>query len=514
MVLPVSLLGMTVGALIAASVPRYYVASTDVHFNAEHLLKESDKYLADPLAESLTSARPLIEAEVPEVLRQLGWQEALVDDRDAQAQFVTQVASRVSVNDRGTERRNRLYTDLRITYRDTDGERAATFTNALRDQWIKRQLGELERRGNEELQRVQEQRTLAQEFVSGVAREVMRYESVHKLDPGLRNQNLMVVGNSLAAQLQEDRRYLDVQLLQLGPLNSEIESLRQQLEGQIKPLIEAPPPVIDELLALDLRELQLQIRGIELRLNRVFNEGTPEYETLSKQRAALKEELKAKTPVVERALIPNPLFIELQRRVDSLLGQRRALQGTIDTLRQRIDGLEDQLEKRPRIMQDYDEKLKHLEKAYARLNAIDANLSTVGERVSLVRASKPFDVLRPAQRPPRPTEPNIAILGLLGSLIGLGAAIGLIFALDALRFTYKTIDELERGLPVPVLGGISHVETQIERTQTRRGRVWGSVVAMLLVFLIVAVATLYYVAPARLPTWARDMLDLVLGTGE
>ena len=130
----------------------------------------------------------------------------------------------------------------------------------------------------------------------------------------------------------------------------------------------------------------------------------------------------------------------------------------------------------------------------------------------MVRASKPFTVLAEARRPPRPTEPNIAILGLLGSLVGLGAAIGLIFALDAMRFTYKTIDELERGLQVPVLGGISHVETQVERTQTRRGRVWVSVLAMLFVFLIVAVATLYYVAPARLPTWARDMLDLVLGS--
>src|SRR5690606_41754038 len=102
-------------------------------------------------------------------------------------------------------------------------------------------------------------------------------------------------------------------------------------------------------------------------------------------------------------------------------------------------------------------------------------------------------------------------LPIFGILIGLGIAVGLIFALDAMRFTFKTLDDLERSLPIPVLGGVSHIETVEQRTQTRRSRIVISGFAFLFLFLIVAIVTIYYAQPARLPVWARDILDLVLG---
>lgn len=512
LVVPVSLLGMIIGALIAASVPRFYVASTDVHFNAEHLLSAEARGLVDPLEELLSSARPLIEAQVPEVLRQLGWQEALVDDADERAQFVAEVTSRVTVTDLGTERRNRVHTNLRITYRDTDGKRAGDFANALRDHWISKQLSDLERVGNAQVQIVLERRRQAQEQVDGMVREITRFQSVHKIDPALSGDNLLTVERSRQAQLQEDRRRQEQLQLDLEKLNSEIASLRQQLEGQIQPLIPAPPPAIDPVLALELQELRLQIRGHALKLKWVYNEGTPEHETISKLLASLQEELKAKTPIVERQLVSNPEYLTLQRRLDTLDGERRALEGTIDTLGKRIAKTETELAGLPPLMQEYNEKLEARNRVYQRLAQVEADFNRVSEAALQVRSSKPFDVLREAKRPPRPTEPNIAVLAIIGSLFGLGIAVGLIFAFDVLRFTYKTIDELERGLQVPVLGGVSHVETQIERSQTRRGRFMVSGLAMLLVFLIVAVATLYYVAPARLPVWARDVLDVVLGS--
>jgi hypothetical protein len=90
-VVPVSLLGMIVGGVIAASVPRYYVASTDVHFKAGELLTEGGKPLVEILEEELDNARTMIPAQVPDLLATFDWPEAHVDDFDARNEFIAAV---------------------------------------------------------------------------------------------------------------------------------------------------------------------------------------------------------------------------------------------------------------------------------------------------------------------------------------------------------------------------------------------------------------------------------------
>jgi hypothetical protein len=168
----------------------------------------------------------------------------------------------------------------------------------------------------------------------------------------------------------------------------------------------------------------------------------------------------------------------------------------------------------PTLHQQYREKLDRETAARKRLDEINAQLDAADGKGRELRSSSPYSIEQKARMPPRPTEPSVALLAIMGCLLGLGAAIGLVFALDAVRFTFKTMEDLERSLPVPVLGGVSHIETHLERSTTRRGRITVSVVAASILFLIVAVVTIYYVAPARLPTFARELLDMVLGEGD
>jgi hypothetical protein len=64
---------------------------------------------------------------------------------------------------------------------------------------------------------------------------------------------------------------------------------------------------------------------------------------------------------------------------------------------------------------------------------------------------------------------------------------------------------------VPVLGGLSHLETDEERITVSRGRRRAGVVATSFVALVVVVVVIYYRAPTRLPGPVRDLLDLLLG---
>lgn len=513
-VVPVSLLGMIVGGLIAAAVPRYYVAFTEVRFNAEQLMTDQMRQLSDPLEELLASANHLIPARIPAVLQELGWPEAHSDDDDARAQFIAEVTGRTSIVDVGATRRNRSNTILRISYRDTDGRRAAAFANALREDWVKTQLDEVEANNREERRQVQERKAAIEEEVDALGREVTTYEAKYKLDPSVRDANLLVVDTTLAAMIRDDQRALSTAELERDEIEVKISALRQTLEGGVIPArIAAPPPPLDPLALAEVQQLQVRIAALTLQKS-IFKPETSYYIELDKRIALAKEELKKKRPLPLEATIPNPDYTAEQQHFDDLVTRRTAILGRIEGLKARIDANERQLRERPQIVLGYRERVSRYEAARQRLYAVEAELDRVAALTSRILASKPYSTLTPAVQPRRPTEPNVTILALVGSLVGLGVAVGLILAFDALRFTYKTLDDLERGLPVPVLGGVSHIETVEERSEVRRGRWVVSILAVSLLFLIVATATIYYVAPARLPTWARDVLDMVLGGGE
>ena len=96
----------------------------------------------------------------------------------------------------------------------------------------------------------------------------------------------------------------------------------------------------------------------------------------------------------------------------------------------------------------------------------------------------------------------------------LGLAIGLIILLDFLQATYKTVPEVERGLGLPVLGSMSHMETVEERETVRLRRLRLTIAAAIFIALLVAVVTIFYVRPASLPEWVREVLEALLGSNK
>jgi len=62
-----------------------------------------------------------------------------------------------------------------------------------------------------------------------------------------------------------------------------------------------------------------------------------------------------------------------------------------------------------------------------------------------------------------------------------------------------------------MLGGVSYLETDEQRIRTASGRRRVSLLAGSILFGMVVVVTTYYVAPHRLPPFAREVLAIVLG---
>ena len=163
------------------------------------------------------------------------------------------------------------------------------------------------------------------------------------------------------------------------------------------------------------------------------------------------------------------------------------------------------------MFQDYDSILERLERAQEELKDLDKQRQKAEAAQRDYVNALPFETMEAATVPERPTEPNITLVALGGCVLGLALAIVLILALDMLRSTLKTLDDVERGIAVPVLGSLAHMETREEREVSQRKRARASLIAGAFLTLVVAIVTIYYVAPARLPTVVTKALGYVLG---
>ena len=511
-VVPVSLLGLGVGALVAFFIPRYYVARTDVRYNAEQLLSPQQRSIDDPLTELLASAKILIPAQIPAVLKELGWPEAAVADEDARAAFEAEVRSRVDIIDLGPAGKQRQNTHLRIGYRDTDGSRVAKFANALRERWVSQQLREVEQASIVEGDLLREERRTLLDEVDFIAQEILTFERQHELDPSL-GGNVEPVGKLVVLELAELQRRDEELSLELARLEAQLAGAEQRLaDGMPKTIRRKVPPPTDPIQLAKLQTLSIQILQLQTLLGLITDQHE-RHASATLQLETKRAELAKLAPLDAEEVVPNPDYLALQQSHDDT---QRLIHETLSVqqpLRARIKQLRVRLATLPGLSVEYKEKRQRETAARARLSENDANLRRAEGRRRQIVESKPFSVLYEARTPPRPTDPNPTVLALVGSLIGLGVAIGLILLLDAMRFTFKTMQDLEHGLTVPVLGGVSHLETVDERVGTRRNRILVTVTASVILALLVIVVTIYYVAPARLPGFVFDVFELLLGTG-
>ena len=168
--------------------------------------------------------------------------------------------------------------------------------------------------------------------------------------------------------------------------------------------------------------------------------------------------------------MPNPAYSSLQSikadreaSVQSLNARRGAIQAEIAQLTARQINDPEVAAEAQRIGRDYDV----LRQQYDKLLQDREELRLRGE-VKTEREAVKFEVVDPPTTPRAPVAPNRPIL-LLGVLIvGLGAGVGVAFALGQLKTTYATTAKLEKATGLPVLGSISRTVTDAGRALRQR----------------------------------------------
>lgn len=511
---PVSALGLLVGGFIAFLIPRYFVADTLLEHQRD-FGKPAQPGVEDPLAEIVDTAKQTIPQAVLEAMLELKWPEATITDPFERTQKVKEVQSRIAVADTKVDR-GRSYAQIRVFFRDLDGERAATFLNTLVDVWSKKRVREI--RDPEEAARKQANELASRwgQTYDVLLRDRREIETRYGLRPNMPES----VQSTLLQQQEEQQRELRDRLsskeaarakltAELAAAKESMATMRQRVEPDFEQLAEAAKKTPEGAA------LFLQVAAQRLAMENSFAEGSKVWLRAKRNVEAMERMLRTMVlskVVDEDGLMPNPKYEELRLKILADTEALAGLTAEVERLRTAAADENRRLEDMRVGFNLLDSKRQAIAEAQkARANAL-AESSEHEAILAQLESQLPVRQTVKAVPPPRPTDPNIMVVALIGCVLGLGVAIGLILLLDFVQGSFKTADDVERGLAIPVLGGISHLETEEETRAARAGRRRASVAAFGVVALVVFVVTIFYIDPTRLPPAVRDLLSMLLGS--
>lgn len=508
-VVPVSLLGLLVGGLVAFLIPRYFVAEIRLTYQSAPGEAPAGN-AADPMAALVENAKLTIPEAVDATLQQLGWPEASVLRGKQRDDFIRALRLQIEVTN-ATPSRDSAVAVLHLSYKNRDGVRAKDFLDKLVATWVDRELQSMRERAGKRQQRAMEQLKASQQAFEGRSEDLRALEQTFGLPANgdeAAGRESVRAGKEQAAR--QDQRIAELTGT-LAALAVKLQHLQEQMERtprQPTDLADLDPSLVEN------EEIRKMLVMLKLLRKQLLDLG-PAHPA----RKGRMEELAELEPVVKAALAAagsgsgqDLRLQKLQEERQQALGAEAEAKAELQTLQQQQQQLLERLAREPGAWDQHRRLTEQMRSLQQDRDRMQLELSEARNVAGRLADNNPIETGN-AWVPATPTDPNILLIALIGCVIGLGVAIGLILLIDVLQGTYKTIDDVERGLSLPVLGGMSHLETVENKARVRSGRRRASLLAGAFVVLMSTVVTWYYVAPTSLPPVVRDLLAMVLGQG-
>jgi hypothetical protein len=190
-----------------------------------------------------------------------------------------------------------------------------------------------------------------------------------------------------------------------------------------------------------------------------------------------KEELALLTGALSGSVVPP----EMQQNALKLKKGDELRVAELDVARMvaKVEGLDVKLrdtEARTRELQTIYQELHDLQAERLRVNANLAQAEDEFTRKEVEwtemksAAGNPFNILRQAELPTRPTEPSVPLIILGSAVLGLALGLGGAFLAEYGRNCFRTVNDITRVMVVPVLGTVNTIVTSRERRRASLAR--------------------------------------------
>jgi polysaccharide chain length determinant protein (PEP-CTERM system associated) len=249
-----------------------------------------------------------------------------------------------------------------------------------------------------------------------------------------------------------------------GTLQREVESSQQRLDdirvkrAQLETRIEAirkDSPLVTKINQIKKRMAELKIQ---------YTDNYPEVSQLRSEIETLQSQLKSST---------RPEHGEDNAEFDRITAEIRVLKQAEDNLKSTVASNRNLMRTIPSVkaeLEDLERERNTQKEMYAQL-VNRKGQSEVSSQMEVQDKAANYKIVDPAVLPIKPVSPDRIKIMLMGFAAGLGAAFALVFGLDTLDSSIKSVESIKKfGLPVlAVIPAIENpLETAIERKRDIR----------------------------------------------
>lgn len=519
LIVPLCLLGLVAGLVSALLVPRFYRAGTEVELKDVSIEGNPvSRPNEDPMEAKVENARFTLtsDAMILKAARELRWQEYFTPSSSDPAlrALLAAARERVSVYLVRSHRTAGASGVMGISYSDKDANRAADLANTLRNLWLNDQRRAVQEDLEAALAKAKEREQEARQKWIHARGLLEEWETAHRLAP-LATKEQGPGGNELSRRRE---------LLAGAALEEEAALARlRERERRLLEEIAALPRLVDPgsleqalpAEAPQVQALRAQIAQLEHRLSQVVTPEHPAYRTLALQLESLKAELRLAlggTPgEANQEQVENPLIAVRSRELEETRQQILEFSSGLAERRRQLAELEERAADFPKIHNEHVRRDQAVQMALTRLEEAEAQISKEMQRWDSFNSRRSWDVISEAYPPAAPNDPNNLIVILIGLAVGFGVAGGLVLLSELLRISFRSVEEAERILAVPVLGAVEHIDTEEEIRDRRRRFAVVSGVGGALLIAFAALVALFFYDQARLPAFVSSALQQVFG---
>lgn len=296
---------------------------------------------------------------------------------------------------------------------------------------------------------------------------------------------------SSASRLKFAKQKYEQALAKYSPVHPEVQTLKKEIDALMREVGDAEAP------ALKLAVYQQQMTDLRSR----YGEQHPDVVQLAQTIRKLEALPQRAEDAEPQSDADNPAWLQIKSQLDAVRLELEGYNQREELLKADLLKYEERITRAPRIEQEYQQLSRDYQSAVLKYTEVKAKQqeASLGQALESEQKGERFTLIEPPLVPEEPHSPNRKLIGVMGVLLSLALAIGLVLLKEMLDTSIRGRKALMAVMGTAPLAIIPLIVTPDEVSASRR-QFW-LVIGVGLIALVAALAAFHVLIKPLDVTW-------------